>query len=159
MKRYGFSRECNAVAKGMFDAAALFEHHRLPETIGGFPRDRRHPHPGIYPDACAPQGWSASAIAWLIQAMLGIWTYAPARLLMLDPVLPPWLPDLTLRDVPVGEARVSIRFRRQRDGTTDYKVLERAGTVFVVRQAPPDAPGVGPGKRLGQLANSILPWR
>lgn len=159
MKRYGFSRECNAVAKGMFDAADLFEHHRLPETLGGFPRDKRHPHPGIYPDACAPQGWSGSAIGWLIQAMLGIWTYAPAHLLMLDPVLPHWLPDLTLRNVPVGEARVSIRFCRQRDGITDYKVLERTGTVFVVRQAPPDALGVSPGTRLGQLANSMLPWR
>lgn len=159
MKRFGFSRECNAVAKGMFDAAALFEHHRLPETIGGFPRDKRHPHPGIYPDACSPQGWSASAIAWLVQAMLGIFTYAPARLLMLDPVLPAWLPDLTVRDLPVGEARVSIRFRRQPDGTTDYKVFERKGAVLVVRQAPPDALDVGIGTRLGQVVGSVLSWR
>jgi glycogen debranching enzyme len=159
MKRYGFSRECNALAKGMFDAAALFEHHRLPETIGGFPRDKQHPHPGIYPDACAPQGWSASAIAWLVQAMLGIITYAPAHLLMLDPVLPHWLPDLTLRNVLVGEARLSIRFRRQPDGTTDYKVLDRKGKVFVVRQAPPEAIGVGLGTRLGQFAGSLMPWR
>ncbi|MDQ3928387.1 MAG: amylo-alpha-1,6-glucosidase, partial [Chloroflexota bacterium] len=159
MKRFGFSRECNAIARGMFDAAALFEHHRLPETMGGFPRDKRHPHPGVYPDACAPQGWSASAIAWLVQAMLGIFTYAPANLLVLDPVLPAWLPGLTLRDLPVGESRVSIRFRRQRDGTTDYKVLERKGTVRVIRQAPPDALNVGLGTRLGQLAQSVLPWR
>ncbi|HEX6607534.1 MAG TPA: glycogen debranching N-terminal domain-containing protein, partial [Chloroflexia bacterium] len=54
MKRYGFHRECNALARGMFEAAALFAHYRLPETFGGHPRDRAHPHPGIYPDACAP---------------------------------------------------------------------------------------------------------
>ena len=34
----------------------------LPETIGGLPRDPRHPHPGIYPESNAPQGWSASMI-------------------------------------------------------------------------------------------------
>lgn len=158
MKRFGFHRECNAIARGMFDAAALFEHHRLPETLGGFPRDGQHPHPGIYPDACAPQGWSASAIAWLVQAMLGIWSYAPLKLLMLDPTLPSWLPDLTLRNLPVGEARVSIRFRRQKDGTTDYKVLERKGTVHVIRQAPPDSLSAGIGTRVGQLGGSLLPW-
>lgn len=157
MKRYGFWRECNAVAKGMFDAATLFEHHRLPETFGGYPRDKRHPHPGIYPDACAPQGWSATAIAWLIQAMLGLWSYAPLNLVMVDPVLPPWLPELTVRDLHVGRSRVSIRFKRDRSGKTDYKVLERKGPVHVVRQPAPDDVSAGPFDRMRALAGSMLP--
>ncbi len=157
MKRFGFSKQCNAVAKGIFDSAALFEHHRLPETLGGHPRDHKHPHPGIYPDACAPQGWSASAIAWLIQAMLGLWTYAPLKLVMLDPELPEWLPDLTIRDLYVGESRVTIRFHRQKDGATDYKVLERKGLVHVVRQPLPGALNTGVGKRAKSLLGSLLP--
>ena len=88
MMRYGFHDEAAALARGVFDAAALFEQRRLPETFGGLQRDERHPHPGIYPDACAPQAWSASAVAWLVQAMLGLWTYAPLRALVIDPHLP-----------------------------------------------------------------------
>lgn len=157
MKRYGFHRECNTLAKCIFDAAALFEHGRLPEAFGGHPRDQRHPHPGIYPDACAPQGWSASAIIWLIQSMLGLWCYAPLSLLIIDPVLPAWLPELTLRDVRVGQGRATIRFSRDRRGTTHYNVLERHGTLRVVRQPPPDALHAGPLSRLRALGESLLP--
>jgi glycogen debranching enzyme len=159
MKRYGFSEECNAVAKGMFDAAVLFEHHRLPETFGGHQRDERHPHPGIYPEAAAPQAWSASAVIGLIQSMLGLWSYAPLNVLMVEPQLPEWLPDLTLRDLRIGKGRVSIRFRRQPGGETDYKVLERKGRIHVLRQPPPDALDTAPGIRLRELVESLLPGR
>jgi hypothetical protein len=141
----------------MFDAAALFEHYRLPETFGGHPRDRAHPHPGLYPDACAPQGWSASAMVGLIQAMLGLWSYGPGNVLIIDPVLPAWLPDLTVRDLRIGAGRVSIRFRRGRDGATDYRILEREGPLHVVRQPPPDDLHAGPLARLRALGGSLLP--
>ncbi|HEX9987499.1 MAG TPA: glycogen debranching N-terminal domain-containing protein [Chloroflexia bacterium] len=157
MKRYGFGAECNALAKAMFDATTLFEHRRLPEAFGGFPRDARHPHPGLYPDACAPQGWSATAIAWFVQAMLGIFTYAPLNMLFLEPDLPPWLPDLTLRNLRVKDSFVTIRFRRQKDGTTDYKVLERRGPIHVLRQPPPGALNGGIAQRVRELVGSLLP--
>jgi glycogen debranching enzyme len=159
MKRYGFHDECNALTKALFDAAALFEHCRLPETFGGHPRDRKHPHPGIYPDACAPQGWSASAIVWLIQSMLGMWSYAPLGVLIVDPVLPAWLPELTLRDLRIGKGRVSIRFKRDRDGKTDYRVVERQGPVRVVRQPPPDDLNATPAARLWDFVGSLRPGR
>jgi glycogen debranching enzyme len=157
MKRYGFSDEAASIAKGIFDTAAHFEQTRLPETFGGWPRDAQHPHPGIYPDACAPQAWSASAVAWLIQAMLGIWTYAPLRALIIDPTLPEWLPELTLRGLRVRDARVTIHFKRDASGHTDYRVLEREGRVHVLRQPSPQALDVGPGKRLHDLVESLLP--
>src|SRR5437763_1967838 len=37
MKRYAFADECNAIARAIFDASAIFAHHRLPEAFGGFP--------------------------------------------------------------------------------------------------------------------------
>jgi glycogen debranching enzyme len=157
MKRYGFSAECNALCRALFDAAALFEHHRLPEVFGGHPRDTDHPHPGVYPDACAPQAWSASAVMWLVQAMLGLWTYAPLGLMGLDPELPDWLPELTLRNLRVGQAQVSIHFRRDAGGATEYRVLERKGAVHVVRQPPPEDVDAGPVQRLRDLAASLLP--
>jgi glycogen debranching enzyme len=156
MKRYGFDEECNRLCKAMFDASTLFEHGRLPEAFGGFPRDNRHPHPGLYPDSCAPQGWSASAVGWLVQSMLGIWTYAPAGLVFVNPALPEWLPSLQLRDLHVGKGHVTIGFKRRKDGTTGYKVLESRGGVRVVRQAPPGAIGVGPLERVGQAVRSLV---
>ncbi len=157
MKRYGFDEEANRIAGAMFDASRLFEHRRLPETFGGYPRDAMHPHPGIYPDACAPQGWSASAVIWLVQTMLGIWAYAPLNLLIVEPSLPPWLPELTLRDLQVGNGRVSIRFRRERNGKTDYRIVGRSGSkVRVLRQPPPDDLDATPFTRIRELAGSIL---
>ena len=157
MKRYGFGAETCAIAKGIFDLAALFEGARLPETFGGWPRDTEHPHPGIYPDACAPQAWSASAVAWLIQAMLGLWTYAPLRALIVDPELPEWLPELTLRGLRVRDATVTIHFKRDASGHTDYQIIERKGRLHVLRQPSPQALDVGPGQRLRDLVESLMP--
>ena len=64
--------------------------------------------------------------------------------------------------VAPGEAdpragRVSLHFKRQADGKTDYRVLEREGRVHVLRQPPPEAAQVGPGRRLRELVESLLP--
>jgi glycogen debranching enzyme len=157
MKRYGFTAECNRVAQGIFDAATLFEHHRLPETFGGHPRDARHPHPGIYPDACAPQAWSASTVFWLVQAMLGLWSYAPLNVLVIEPELPEWLPAVTLRQLRIGDARISIQFKRDASGRTDYRVLKREGRLHILRQPPPEALHAGPATRLREVIESLLP--
>jgi glycogen debranching enzyme len=158
MKRYGFGLEAGVLAKALFEAATLFEHHRLPETLGGHPRDARHPHPGIYPGACAPQAWSASAVVWLVQALLGLWTYAPLNAIIIDPELPEWLPELTLRDLRLKTARISLQFRRDASGKTDYRVVEQEGIIHVLRQPPPQA-RVGPVRRLHDLVESLLPGR
>jgi glycogen debranching enzyme len=159
MKRYGFAGECNAVAKAILDATTIFEHHRLPEVFGGLPHDADHPHPGLYPDACAPQAWSASAIVWLVQAMLGLWTYAPLGAVIVEPELPAWVPELTLRGLRVGRGSVSIQFRRTAGGGTDYRVLEKQGGIRVLRQPAPEALSVTPATRLRELVESLLPGR
>lgn len=157
MKRYGFAAEASRVAGAMFDATTLFEHARLPETFGGLPREPQYPHPGIYPDACAPQAWSATAVFWFVQAMLGLWTYAPLNAVIVEPELPEWLPELTLRDLRVKDARISIQFKRDRKGKTDYRVLGRRGTVRVVRQPAPEDRRAGPAARVRELVESLLP--
>ncbi len=91
-KRYGFNAELHRLAKSTFDATALFDFDRLPEVFGGHERGRRWPHPGIYPDACSPQAWSASAILQICHMMTGIVTLAPLKTLIIDPALPEWLP-------------------------------------------------------------------
>jgi glycogen debranching enzyme len=156
LRRYGFSEHTQRLAEGLFAATGLFDADRLPEVIAGNPRDGLHPHPGIYPNSNAPQAWSASAIVMLVQALLGMVPVAPLRLLLIDPILPEWLPELTLEHVPVGDARVSLHFRRCADGRTDYRVTQKQGRVRVLRQAPPNSLEVGLGQRAADLAGSLV---
>lgn len=135
LKLYGFIPELHALAKGLFEATGLFDLGRLPETFGGHPRDRQHPPPGIYPKACAPQAWSAGAVVQMIQALLGLVPLAPFDLLAVDPDLPEWLPEVTLEGLRVGDSTVSLAFRRDASGLTDYRILAAQGPVRVERQA------------------------
>lgn len=154
--RYGCWDELHRLADGVFASTDLFVENRLPEVIGGVQRDAEHPHPGIYPRSCEPQGWSASAIVQLMQSMLGMVAFAPMGLLAVDPHLPPWLPDLRLEGVRVGQARLDIEFRRRSSGRTTWRVLERDGWVRVIRQPPPQAPGSGPLGRAAAAIGSLL---
>jgi hypothetical protein len=128
------------LAEGIFASTELFVANRLPEAIGGLPRDARYPHPGIYPKSCEPQGWSASMIVLLIQSLLGMRAAAPLHLLLVDPHLPEWLPDLRLEGVCVGRARVDLAFWRTGGDKTRYRVLKRDGSVRVLRQPVPQGP-------------------
>ncbi len=60
--------------------------------------------------------------------------FAPFRLLLVDPVLPAWLPELTITRLRVGDAEVAIRFRRAEHGTADFEVIDKKGELRVVRQ-------------------------
>jgi len=127
LARYGCWEELHRLAEATFAAASLFEGHRLPEVLSGLPRDDIHPYPGVYPRACSPQAWSASAIIAIVQALLALRPIAPARTLLVDPHLPPWLPDLALGGVRLGSATFDLDIRRDRRGraTVRYRGDER----------------------------------
>ena len=73
-------------------------------------------------------------------------------MLVLDPHLPEWLPEITLRDLRVGQARVTIRFRGD-----SYRILDQRGTLHVVRQATPWSLTSQPADRLRDALASLLP--
>ncbi|MBV9201596.1 MAG: hypothetical protein JOY83_18080, partial [Alphaproteobacteria bacterium] len=139
LKRYGFDAHLHRLAKAMFDAAELFDYDRLPEVFGGNARDQRHPHPGIYPDANSPQAWSAGAVILLIHSMLGLIPVAPRQTLIADPDLPEWLPALTLRNVRIGNAQVSLHFQRDASGFTQCEITCQKGELHIYRPPPAEA--------------------
>ena len=158
--RYGAWDHLDRLARGFFDTAELFAEARLPEVVGGIQRDDEHPHPGVYPDSCEPQGWSASAVVQMIQALLGMVPVSPARLLVIDPHLPAWLPDLRLDGMRVGSAIVDLSFERTPRGRTRFAVRRRSGWLTVLRQPPPQAPNATPWGRLGAAASTLVGrWR
>jgi glycogen debranching enzyme len=138
-KRHGFDDLVERIVTPMLDAAARLPGVRLPEVIGGQSRSDTG-FPVAYPEANAPQAWSASATIQLVQIMLGLYPFAPMRILALvRPRLPEGIDELTLRNIRVGDARVSIRFKRRADGSAAHKVIGRRGTLLVVSAPPPDA--------------------
>lgn len=76
----------------------------------------------------------------VIQALLGMRPVAPLGLLLVDPHLPEWLPDLRLEGVRVGASRLDLAFHRAPDGTTRYEVQRREGRVRMLRQPAPQGP-------------------
>jgi glycogen debranching enzyme len=136
-KRYGLDDHLERLALAMYGAAAHFQNFRLPEAIGGLGPNET-PVPTVYPKSNSPQAWSASAMVQLVQALLGIYPFAPAQTLaVIRPHLPGWLPAVTVRHLRVGEATVSIRFERNRDGSTSFDVVEKNGALIVTEVPPP----------------------
>ncbi len=141
-KRYGLDDHLDLLAVAMIEAAAASPDGRLPEAITGHAREAKV-GPSPYPSANTPQAWSASAVIQLVQVMLGIYPFAPLRVLALvRPRLPIWLPELTLRNVRVGSATADLRFSRRPDGSAAHTVTRQDGQLFVVPVGPPaDASG------------------
>src|SRR6185312_5845425 len=137
LAKCGLWDEAHRLARGIFDAAALFRYCRLPEVFSGHQRDDAHPFPALYPKTNSPQAWSASAPFLVLQSLLGIQPYAPLGVLLLDPHLPDWLPKIALHNLQVGPAKVSIQFSRKASGKTDFKVIETQGDLRVLRHADP----------------------
>jgi glycogen debranching enzyme len=138
-KRYGFDAEADRLLAALLDAPRMLPGNRLPELIGGQSRDDVA-FPVVYPDANAPQAWSASATIQSVQIMLGLYPFAPLNLLALvRPRLPEGVEQLTINDLRVGKARVSIRFDRRGDGSASHKMIRRRGPLLVVEAPPPDA--------------------
>jgi glycogen debranching enzyme len=136
MSKLGFHDEAHRIISGQLNLAAMFQHLRLPEVFGGQPRDREHPAPGIYNFANLLQTWSVSAISQFIQAILGIRPKADEGVLYLNPFFPDWISWVTLKNLRVGNCRLSLHFWKEGIGSshtrTRVKVLEKTGEIRVV---------------------------
>ena len=121
-KRYGFGAEAARIARDISGAASHFLFNQLPELYTALDRDETN-FPVQYLGANIPQAWAAGSVFALMQAMLGFRPDAPRGKLHVDPLLPEWLPDLTIFDLHVGKQRFDIRFWRD-NGQTHFEVLQ-----------------------------------
>ena len=155
--RYGLHDLMHRLCAAQFEASGLFDYYRLPEVFAGHQRDQQHPFPAIYPKSNWPQAWSASAPFTCLQALLGIYPYAPLKTLLMDPHLPEWLPQISVQNMRIGPARVSLRFFRKPTGDTDYEILGQRGKLHIVRQPSPWSLTAGWGERVRDAIESLLP--
>ena len=132
MRRYGFDAEAAALARDISGAASHFLLNQLPELYAGLQRDPTG-FPVQYLGANVPQAWAAGTPFALLQAMLGIQQDAPRGKLYVDPLLPVWLPDVTLTDLRLGRRRFNVRFWR--DGKETLFEVLRGNRNAVERRA------------------------
>jgi glycogen debranching enzyme len=138
-KYYGFSAEAARIAHDISVAASHFQLNQLPELYTAFERDDTN-FPVQYIGANVPQAWAAGSSFMLTQALLGFLSDAPRNRLYVDPLLPRWLPDLTMYDLRVGKHKVNIRFWREDEQTAfeviggDPKLVERCDLASVLAQ-------------------------
>ncbi len=131
-KRYGFGAEAAQIAHDISKAASYFQLNQLPELYTAFRRDETT-FPIQYIGANVPQAWAAGSAFMLTQAILGFMPDAPHNKLYVDPCLPAWLPDLTIRDIRVGHYKLTIRFWLA-TGKTQFEVIEGDPNIVERRQ-------------------------
>ena len=129
-KRYGFHAEAAQIARDISEAGSFFMLHQLPELYAGIARDGSN-FPVQYTGANVPQAWAAGSVFMLLQAILGFQPDAANEVLYLDPWLPPWLPDLTLKDLRIGSQTFEIHVEGQGN---DIRVDVRAGNPDNVKR-------------------------
>jgi glycogen debranching enzyme len=131
IKCYGLRSAFIEVIEGIFDATMGMDELRLPELFCGF-RRTRFDEPVPYPVACSPQAWSSGFFFLILQSMLGLEPEAQNRVLYVNrPFLPPWLEQVKLKRLRVGDAYLDLQFRREGE-VTSFSVLEKEGDIGVV---------------------------
>jgi glycogen debranching enzyme len=111
MSRYGRRSDVVQIVSQIFETASHFN-MRLPELYCGFPRIAGQ-GPAPYPVACLPQAWASGAVFLLLQACLGICIEGASKQVHVDrPILPQEIESLTVRDLPVKDVSIDLRFQR-----------------------------------------------
>lgn len=136
LRRYGRMEDSWRLIDGLLGAVSSFERVQMPELFTGL--QRRHPDvPVPYERANVPQAWAAGSVFQAIRVLLGVEPDVPNARLYIDPMLPPWCPELTVDNVRIGADRFRVRAWRRPDGTHEIDVDSSGPTLTVVRGPPP----------------------
>jgi glycogen debranching enzyme len=134
MALYEFREPANRLFGALFQAALKFRDYRLPELFCGIER-REHDDPVQYPVSCSPQAWASGAVFLLLMSVLGIRPSAPRKELnIVNPSLPDFLDQLSIRNMRVGDSRVGLDFTRRGDRTF-CNVVDIEGEKMLVNVA------------------------
>jgi glycogen debranching enzyme len=129
--RFGLRENIMRILEGLLEASEFMDLHRMPELFCGFPR-RPGDAPVRYPVACIPQAWSAASVFAVLAALLGISFEIGSKRVILDrPSLPPYVNELRLSGITVGDGHIDLLLRRHfRDVAVN--VLAKTGNVELV---------------------------
>ena len=155
LRRYGFDERAISLAGGLFDLGQLYDYGRIPECVGGYARTE-FPQPGAYPRANPLQLWNQTAYVLLVHVLLGLQPLSPLRTLVVDPVLPSWLPEIVVRNIRVADAMATLRFTRGDEGRARSEIVELDGTLRLLHQPPIQSLRTTALDRLAAIFRSVL---
>ena len=92
----------------------------------------------------------------MVHTMLGLQPVAPLELLVVDPHLPSWLPEIVLHDLRLAGATVTLRFWRDRHGGSHVEIVHKRGTFRLVKQPPPESLTSGVRDRMTALIDTLM---
>ncbi len=131
LARYGLKDSVTRIFGGLFDAARYMDLRRLPELFCGFQRESQR-GPTLYPVACAPQAWASVVPFAFLQACLGLeFDLRNMAIRLREPSLPPFLDDVIIRNLRLGDASVDLNIRRQKEGGVLLDIMRSHGTIQV----------------------------
>ncbi len=108
----GHAYDAIKVTDGMFAAAQGHLNLRLPELFCGFSKRFSDP-PVWYPVSCEPQAWAAGSMFLMLDSGLGFSASAANNELhIVKPVLPPFLSNVQISNLRVGDSTANITFAR-----------------------------------------------
>jgi glycogen debranching enzyme len=130
LARYGFKSEASDVFEAISGAASYMDLRRLPELFCGFRRVKGQA-PTLYPVACSPQAWASGAPISMLQACLGL-EFEPEqnRIRLIDPMLPPFIDMVVLRNLELGKAMIDMALYRY-GRNVSLQILRNDGGVEV----------------------------
>jgi len=134
MALYDFRDEVKEIFTSLYQAALNFRDYRLPELFCGVQR-HEYDEPVHYPVSCSPQAWASGSFFLLLTSLLGIRPSASRKELnIVNPVIPDWLSFLRIRNLRLGDSRVSLDFSRQ--GERSFcNVVEVTGEKLLINVA------------------------
>ena len=131
LARYELKGAVGQVFTAMFEAAAYMDLRRLPELFCGFQR-RRGRGPTLYPVACSPQAWASGAPFLMLQATLGLeFDIARNEIRLRNPCLPPFLAEVALSNLRLGDSSADLAIQREADGKVSLRVSRKSGNVQI----------------------------
>ncbi|MBX9692018.1 MAG: amylo-alpha-1,6-glucosidase [Cyanobacteria bacterium] len=122
------------ILTAMYEATQYQQDLRLPELFCGFSR-QTSTHPIDYPVSCRPQGWASGTLLQMLKACINLRPDAVnKRLYIENPVLPPWLVEVRLNRLHVGNAEIDLVLRSA--GHSTYcQVLRKQGDIKIIVEA------------------------
>jgi hypothetical protein len=84
--------------------------------------------PVQYLGANVPQAWAAASVFRLVAILCGIHSVGSQRKIYVNPILPDWLPSITLRNLRAGKGAADLRMERDQlevlSNSTGFEIVQ-----------------------------------
>ena len=128
--RYFLKDQAIRIFNGLFNAAVMFDLHRLPELFCGFPKLPGQA-PTAYPVACSPQAWASGTVFYLLQACLGLtFSSNKPQVQFHHPQLPEYIDYIRISNMQVGDGLLDLSLRRHTHDV-GINVIRKQGNVEI----------------------------